>query len=283
MNVALSDRKPTRECRVGQMGLFNTLRPLRYWFEGHLYRKTEHPRRLGELRGRLAGQPMLVVGNGPSLNSTPLESFLGVPAIGMNKIDLIFARTPWRPTMILCMNRHVLAQHQKRFRDLEIPLYISWQSRWFSSNRDEVSATYFLNLKDNTFSTDISKGVGISGTVTYAALQFAYFLGADPVILLGIDHSFTTKGPANKLVVNDKDDANHFDPSYFGKGVKWNLPDLEESEIGYRKAAAEFQRGGRRILDATVGGKLTVFPKIDVATAIELCRPHPKVAAGYLL
>lgn len=219
----------------------------------------------------MAGQPMLIVGNGPSLNSTPLSSFSGIPAIGMNKIDLIFARTSWRPTMVLCMNRHVLAQHQQRFIGSSIPLYVSWQSRWFSRQRNSLSATYFLNRCDNEFSTDIRTGVGISGTVTYAALQFAYFMQADPVILFGIDHSFSTSGPANKLVVSDREDANHFDPAYFGKGVRWNLPDLEESEIGYRKAAAAFLADGRRVLDATVGGRLTVFPKIETAVALALC------------
>jgi hypothetical protein len=247
------------------------IRPLRYWLEGHLYRLTNNPARLAALKDSLSGRPMLIVGNGPSLNSTPLADFNGIAAIGMNKIDLIFARTSWRPTMVLCMNRHVLSQHQQRFSETGIPLYVSWQSRWFSRRRRELDAAYFLNRVDNEFSRDIARGVGISGTVTYAALQFAYYMAADPVILFGVDHSFSTKGPANKLIVSEREDADHFDPAYFGKGVKWNLPDLEESEVGYRKAADAFQSAGRRIYDATVGGKLQVFPKIDAAMALSLC------------
>lgn len=232
---------------------------------------TDHPQRLAALRNTLANKPLLVVGNGPSLNRTPLDAFIGVPAIGMNKIDLLFPRVQWRPSMILCMNRHVLAQHQESFPHSDIPLFISWQSRWFARYRTAIAATYFLNLRANTFSTDLSKGVGISGTVTYAALQFAFFLGADPVILFGVDHTFATKGPANKLVVSKGEDPDHFDSGYFGNGLKWNLPDLAESEVGYVKAREVFESRGRRVLDATVNGKLDIFPKIDVATALELC------------
>lgn len=254
------------------MVLSHTIRPIRYRLEGLTYRLTEHPLRLAQLKNRFANQPMLVVGNGPSLNSTPLDEFVGVPAIGMNKIDLLFPRVKWRPSLIMCMNRHVMAQHQDRYAGMDIPVIISWQSRWFMSSQNRRRAIFFLNLDNNSFSTDITRGIGISGTVTYAALQFAFYMGADPVILLGTDHSFAVTGPANKLVVSRGDDQNHFDPNYFGKGIKWNLPDLEESERGYIKACEVFEAHGRSVLDATVGGKLRLFEKIAIGDAIRICR-----------
>jgi hypothetical protein len=52
-------------------------------------------------------------------------------------------------------------------------------------------------------------------------------------------------------------------PNYFGKGVRWQLPDLDTSEVGYIMAREAFREAGREIVDATVGGKLTVFPKVD--------------------
>ncbi len=254
------------------MVLGRTIRPIRYRLEGLTYRLTEHALRLAQLRNRFANQPMLVVGNGSSLNSTPLDEFVGVPAIGMNKIDLLFPRVKWRPSLIICMNRHVMAQHQDRYAAIEIPVYLSWQSRWFITRKNRRGATYFLDLADGSFSTDITRGVGISGTVSYAALQFAFYMGADPVILLGIDHSFAVAGPANKLVVSRGDDQNHFDPNYFGKGIKWNLPDLAESERGYFLARKAFEAHGRNIWDATVGGELEVFEKLEIAEAVRVCR-----------
>ena len=254
------------------MILGRTIRPIRYRLEGLAYRLTGHPLRLAQLKNRFANQPMLVVGNGPSLNSTPLDEFVGVPAIGMNKIDLLFPRVKWRPSLIICMNRHVMAQHQDRYAAIEIPVYLSWQSRWFIRTKNRGAATYFLDLADTSFSTDITRGVGISGTVTYAALQFAFYTGADPVILLGVDHSFAVTGPANKLVVSHGDDQNHFDPNYFGNGIKWNLPDLVESERGYSLARKAFEAHGRKIWDATLGGKLQAFERIGIVESMRFCR-----------
>ena len=58
-------------------------------------------------------------------------------------------------------------------------------------------------------------------------------------------------------------DPNHFSPEYFGAGFRWQLPDLDTSEVGYHLAHSIFLADGREVLDATVGGKLTVFPKVD--------------------
>jgi len=94
-------------------------------------------------------------------------------------------------------------------------------------------------------------------------MQLAYFMGFKQVILIGVDHSFTTKGTANTTVVSTGDDPNHFHPGYFVKGFRWQLPDLETSEIGYALAKEAYQKDGREILDATVGGKLQIFPKVN--------------------
>jgi hypothetical protein len=71
------------------------------------------------------------------------------------------------------------------------------------------------------------------------------------------------KGEANRTVTSQGDDPNHFVPNYFGKGVKWQLPDLDTSEIGYGLARTAYEHAGRQVLDATVGGRLTIFPKVD--------------------
>ncbi len=54
---------------------------------------------------------------------------------------------------------------------------------------------------------------------------------------------------------------NHFDPNYFGPGFKWQLPDLQTSEIAYALAKKNYETAGREIVDCTVGGALNVFRK----------------------
>jgi hypothetical protein len=100
-------------------------------------------------------------------------------------------------------------------------------------------------------------------TVTYVCLQLAFYLGFKKVILIGVDHNFSTQGQANQTVVSQGDDLNHFNKEYFGKGFRWQLPDLEASERSYKLAKEAFNNAGREIVDATVGGRLTVFPKVD--------------------
>ena len=114
-----------------------------------------------------------------------------------------------------------------------------------------------------TFARDIRKRLWEGATVTYVALQVAYYMGFDEVILIGVDHNFTTKGKPNQTVVSQGDDPDHFDARYFGKGFRWQLPDLETSEIGYGMAKQAFEQDSRRVVDATVGGKLAVFEKVD--------------------
>jgi hypothetical protein len=88
-------------------------------------------------------------------------------------------------------------------------------------------------------------------------------MGFETAILIGVDHNFTTQGKPNMTITSQGDDPNHFNPQYFGQGVRWQLPDLETSERSYRMARQAFEADGRQVLDATVSGKLMVFPKVD--------------------
>jgi hypothetical protein len=94
-------------------------------------------------------------------------------------------------------------------------------------------------------------------------MQIAYYMGFQEVILIGVDHSFSTTGKPHATVTSQGDDPNHFAANYFGKGFRWQLPDLETSELAYRLAKEQFERAGREIVDATIGGKLQVFRKVD--------------------
>jgi hypothetical protein len=91
-------------------------------------------------------------------------------------------------------------------------------------------------------------------------------MGFEKVILIGVDHSFSTDGEPNTTVISRGADSNHFSEEYFGEGFRWQLPDLETSEISYKIARDEYEKAGREIVDATVGGKLEVFPKVEYAS-----------------
>jgi hypothetical protein len=88
------------------------------------------------------------------------------------------------------------------------------------------------------------------------------------VILIGVDHRFVDTGKPHEEIESSGDDANHFDKTYFGKGYRWHLPDLAGSERSYAMARDAFASNGRQIIDATVDGALSVFPKMSLEDAL---------------
>lgn len=201
--------------------LLRTLAGPRYFVEGMLYRPFCDKSAITELKDKYKGLPMLVVGNGPSLNQTPLEEFASIPSIGMNKINMLFDRSTWRPSIIVTCNTLVVQQNIPYFVQSDIPCFLSWKTRWFIPRKQHKDVNFFFEQPSNQFSKDLEAGVGHGQTVTFACLQFAYYMGADPVILFGVDHSFKTEGSANTVEVRKGEDVNHFDPNYFAEGQRW--------------------------------------------------------------
>jgi hypothetical protein len=259
-------------------GVVRGTRDLRYRFDRFTFAKSGRSERVRALNNKHRDRPVLVVGNGPSLNETPLDSFDGVASIGMNKINLLFDRTTWRPDYIVCINNLVAKQNETFFATTDIPVWLSWKCRFFVNARARKRCEYFLSLPTPAFATDFSNGAGSAGTVTYAALQLAYYMGADPVMMVGVDHNYSVgrRSRSHDIERVKGEDVNHFDPNYFANGQYWGIPNLELSELGYRAARDAFEADGRRILDATIGGKLDIFPRISLEEVTRLAAAVPR-------
>lgn len=205
------------------------------------------------------GERCVIIGNGPSLNKTDLTLLRDEKTFGLNRIYLMFDKLGFSTTYHAVVNPHVVEQCAEDFQNLTAPLFTTYDNKSALGPKD--GAGYLNSLVDRKFSRDLAHGVWEGATVTFVAMQIAYYMGFQEVILIGVDHSFSSKGPANKLVESDGSDPNHFDPNYFGKGFKWQLPDLEVSEIAYALARDAFAARGGRVVDATVDGKLDIFEK----------------------
>jgi hypothetical protein len=227
----------------------------------HPWRRASRSR-LAALKDIQRGQRCFIIGNGPSLKQTDLSRLRGEHTIGMNRFYMAFPELGFTTTYYLSVNSLVIEQCAGDIRELPIPKFLSWRSRHLIEPTED---TIFLHTTYTgpRFATDARGRLWEGATVTYVALQLAFHLGFQQAILIGVDHSFTTQGAPNTTVVSQGDDPNHFHPGYFGKGFRWQLPDLEASERAYRIAHDAYQAAGRQVLDATVGGKLQVFPKVD--------------------
>ncbi len=232
----------------------------------HPWRR-ESLRRLAELKDIHKGKRAFIIGNGPSLKQTDVGRLKGEFTFGLNRIYLMFPELGFTTTYLVAVNDLVIEQCAAEIAALPMPTFLSWRSRRFFKNLHPSSfilPTFIYTTYDNpVFARNAYSRLWESATVTYVALQLAFHMGFEQVILIGVDHNFTTAGPANTTITSDGDDPNHFHPGYFGKGFRWQLPDLETSEIGYRMARRAYEQAGRSVLDATVGGKLTIFRKTD--------------------
>lgn len=219
--------------------------------------------KLKKIKDRYTGQTAVILCNGPSLNRTNFDLLKGVYTFGLNKIHLLFPRTDFRPSSIVAVNRHVIEQAAEFYNKTDIPLFLAapgLQKIRTSSSR------IFLHTTDarRRFSRDCSISLYEGHTVTFVAMQLAFHLGFHRVALVGCDHNFAAKGPANKLVQGGSSDPDHFDPNYFA-GVPWQLPDLFESEVGYKLALDAYIASGRSLVNATDGGKLELLPRQTLA------------------
>ncbi len=218
--------------------------------------------RLAQLKDIHKGERCFLIGNGPSLKQTDLSRLKGEYTLGQNRIYLAFPELGFTTSYYLSVNDLVIEQCAAEIQNLPMPRFVSWRGRKWLRPQDNL---YFLHTTYSgaRFARDVRERLWEGGTVTYTALQVAYFLGFSQVILVGVDHNYVTQGKPNATVVSQGDDPNHFHPGYFGKGFRWQLPDLLQWEDAYRLARRTYEADERTVLDATIGGKLRVFKRVE--------------------
>lgn len=182
--------------------------------------------------------------------------------IAMNKIFLGFKKFGFYPRYYVAVNKKVIEQSVAQIKAINCVKFIGSRG---ADLIPENALTYHVETQNPPvrFCRDISLGVHEGWTVTYAALQIAHYLGFREVVIIGMDHRYEYSGLPNEARKLQGPDPNHFSPDYFGGGQTWDNPDLVRSEESYRIARSEYEKDGRRIIDATLDGACTIFEKAD--------------------
>lgn len=236
----------------------------------HQWQRKE-AKRLEKFRNIHHGEDCILICNGPSLNKMDLEVLKDYHTIGLNKIYLLFDRVPLDLSYHVAVNKHVIEQSAGIFETLTCPSFLEYlPGKEFIEEKDHIH--YVKNTHIWDFYPDITQPIFQGGTVTFVAMQIAFYLGFHNVYLIGCDHSFAQKGKPNELQKMEGEDVNHFDPNYF-KGQKWQLADLETSEISYFMAKLYYEKHGRQIIDATIDGKLDIFDKKPFEEVLKTMKP----------
>ncbi|MCH7867681.1 MAG: DUF115 domain-containing protein [Myxococcales bacterium] len=230
---------------------------------------------IGQFRDIHSGQRCFVLGCGPSLKQHDPAPLANEFTFGMNGTFLLHDWLGFESTYYAVEDALF---HEDRFQDIKdlVRASVSFfplQLECHGFNRS--NRYYYRGIQDfddvqsanwPAFSNDATRLLFSGGTVTYICLQLAYFMGFEEVILLGMDHAYSKP---DDLIVRGHEwtstgaDPNHFDPDYFGPGYRWRDPQTHRMEKSYTVARRVFERSGRRIVNASVGGKLEVFERVD--------------------
>ncbi|MHC1738585.1 MAG: 6-hydroxymethylpterin diphosphokinase MptE-like protein [Ignavibacteriaceae bacterium] len=227
-------------------------------------------KKLESFRDCNKGKRCFIVANGPSLKYTELSFLQNEITIGMNRIYLLNNKINFVPSYLVVADVQIqLLQFQKEYNELSLVKFFPWEVRNKFTHTENM---LFYKMKYKTdFSPDFTKFIGAGKSVTVVCIQLAYFMGFSEVYLIGKDHSYSHNSsdvPGTRIISNGSE-SNHFIDGYYKSGMKWSLPNYLEEEISYRLARIEYEKAGRKILDATVNGKLTVFEKVDFYSLFE--------------
>ena len=205
------------------------------------------------------GKRCFIIGNGPSLRIEDLDLLRQYNDIcfGSNMIYQAYKRTVWRP------DYYVLADYigWKKVNEYDTAVFLQSKKTFIAefyfneySLPQNVVQFNLFPFKDNRgFSGDIADYVYSGGTVTYAAMQIAVYMGFEKIYLLGCDcgnDHFYGKRENSYVSTSDRSwDATTFNVSYW--------------LAAYRIAKDYADSHGIKIYNATRGGALEIFERVD--------------------
>jgi hypothetical protein len=236
------------------------------------------------MKDAYAGQTCVIIGNGPSLNEIDFSLFKGVPTFGVNAIFLADDRLPDPLTFYVVEDTAVFRDNEEQVKEYQAThrLFPTLYKPNFS--REQIGEnTHFFRMNMGfygrgtsslclpRFSTRADERLFCGQSVTHINLQLAYWFGFTRVVLVGMDFSYTVPEDSEvkgNHITSRGDDPNHFHPDYFGAGKVWKDPKLDRVLANYELSKAMYEADGREIINATVGGKLEAFRRMDLAEAL---------------
>lgn len=220
--------------------------------------------RVMALKDRFRGERIFILGNGPSLLQTDLSHLANEFTFGTDRVYLLADRLGWRPTFYTVSDWSVVADSadeinrlphstfffEERFRGL---LRSGWDVFWYWHGAA-------VRAEELEFALTMRDGIRAAGSATASAIQIAFHLGFDPIYLVGCD-------------------AAHPGADAFGSnGNRPGDPDVKRTIRGYEQCRVGIQKADREIFNATVGGTLKVFQRVE----FESLFPKPRTETSPL-
>jgi len=225
--------------------------------------------RIQQFKNKHKGERCFIIGNGPSLLASDLDQLKNEFTFATNKIFLMFDETEWRPSYYAIVDVAILDQvHEEIKRKIHCPVFYAYPAALeidgFSLNDEYyygVDGT--VNWKPSPFHTPrFSEEPFIlhwGATVTYDCLQLAAYMGFEEIYLLGVDFNYSRLTNNNGEII-ENNVVNHFSPLY---GMNVFAGNVDIMRAAYETARDYAVQHGIKIYNATRGGKLEVFERVD--------------------
>lgn len=210
------------------------------------------------------GQRCFIVATGPSVCVDDLNLLYKHHecCISVNHIYKIFSQTQWRPDYYLCVDSMLIKDYQEELDTLDAHnkfIATTYLPFWQNSHDDHTYpftvAYYKYSNNPPPFSSNFSGGVFEGFSITYPCIQFAAYAGFSEIYLIGCDHNYAAPQAGAA--------GNHFIKNYQEKKLNTPAYQKEKVELAYRAARRYCDSHGIHIYNATRGGKLEVFDRVD--------------------
>lgn len=222
--------------------------------------KGEEYRKLKRLQNIHDNHRCFIVATGPSMTMNDLKKLNNEITFGMNSLCRVFDEIGWETTYFAIQDKSV---YKKMYEDLG---KLSTTKLFVSDDNSDVSQIksnlfrYPLNIYNHKtvtdkfiykFSNTICDEVSAGFTIAYSALQIAVYMGFKEIYLLGCDCNYVDDKEKRHFI-----ETGHYDPNYKTIGDKM----IE----AYKVAKQYADDHNIKIYNATRGGKLDVFERVDL-------------------
>lgn len=222
--------------------------------------------KLKKLRSMYGGERCFIVGNGPSLLVEDLEKIKHEKSFSSHRIYKIYEKTSWRPTFYCIQDYQLLVESKKEVSEMSKES-VAIVAKLIKAKYPLLKQFLSIKLKCQDFypdlplfSKDVSKCIYEGMTVTYMCLQIAMYMGFKEIYLLGIDHNYSVTLDKNGNVQHHDGIKDHFSED----DKVTNVPALYKSTLAYEAAKKYADEHEIKIYNATRGGKLEVFERVDI-------------------
>ena len=208
------------------------------------------------------GERCFILATGPSLSIEDVRKLKHEYTFGMNSICMLFEDLGWETTYYGVQDRGVFLKLHDSYKTLKDTIMFIGDGIEERYRSDIVHIPFAINYLDhkhsykrlNTkFTEDVEKCIYDGYTITYSLIQLAVYMGFKEIYLLGNDCSYPNDPKKQHFM-----DFGHYDSS--------TLTARDRIIFAYEFAYEHLKDRDIKIINATRGGALEVFPRIDFDT-----------------